>query len=81
MKSKNRINYLIGFWLLYIAIDSFCRLLRAWYTKEMSMPFRFFYSTVAIVRSIVLFLIAFFNFLLIANRSGAAQFVRAGEYE
>ena len=73
MNSKNGINYLIGFWLLYIAIDSFCGLLRSLSAKKMNVPWNFFIRTLFLVRGVVVFLIAVFNFLLIAKRSIVPQ--------
>lgn len=74
MNLKNRINYLIGFWLFYILIDSFCGLLRSWQTKDMKVPIKFFFRTIFLIRSVVVFLIAVLNFLLIAKRGTVSQF-------
>lgn len=73
MNSKNGINYLIGFWLLYMAIDSFCGLLRSVSAKKMNVRLSFFFRTIFIIRGVVVFLIAVFNFLLIAKRSIVPQ--------
>jgi hypothetical protein len=73
MNLKNRINYLIGFWLFYILIDSFCGLLRSWQTKDMKEPIRFFFRTIFLIRGSVLFFIAVLNFLLIAKRGVVTQ--------
>jgi hypothetical protein len=73
MKSKNRINYLIGFWLFYILVDSFCGLLRSWQSKDMNVPVRFFFRTIFLVRGAVVFFIAVLNFLLIAKHRVVPQ--------
>jgi hypothetical protein len=71
MKFRSKINALIGFWLVFIALDTFCSLLKTVSTGKMKNPFRFFYKTTHFVRSFFLFLLAVLNYLLIAERNKA----------
>ena len=44
MKSNRLIVTIGAAWVLFIALDSFSGILRAWYLRKMSNPFRSFYQ-------------------------------------
>ncbi len=64
---KRNITYLIGFWIVFIFLDSINGLFRSIYLRKMNRVFRFFCRSLLIAKSIILFLLAVFNYLMIAE--------------
>lgn len=67
MIMKRNITYLIGFWIVFIFLDSINGLFRSIYLRKMNRVFRFFCRSLLIAKSIILFLLAVFNYLMIAE--------------
>jgi hypothetical protein len=67
MKSNRLIMTIGAAWVLFIALDSFSGILRAWYLRKMSNPFRSFYHVVKYLRATAIFFISILNLWLIAG--------------
>ncbi|NLG18576.1 MAG: hypothetical protein GX556_14680 [Fibrobacter sp.] len=70
MKPNKLVITIGAAWALFIALDSFSGILRAWYLRKMSNPFRSFYHVVKYVRAVVIFFISILNIWLIAGWAG-----------
>lgn len=73
MKMKGNFNYLIGFWIVFIALDSINGLFRLIYLRKMNRAIRFFCRSILLSRNIVIFMLVVFNYLMIAEHSKIRQ--------
>jgi len=68
-KQNRRVQYLVFLWIVYVALDGICTLFRSCYGRKMGSALSSVFRGTTLIRSLVVFLIAIFNYLLISKRS------------
>gem|GEM_PF-2753706 len=68
-KNYRRCRYLVFLWIVYVAFDSASTLFRSLIDSKSNTTLNTFFRGASLARSLIVFLIAFLNYILIFRKS------------